>query len=49
MKIEKIKVEGGFIAQNPMTGDWFVWIGDRRAADYICKNKRDAKQKAKSK
>lgn len=47
MKIEKIKVEGGYIARNPMTGTWFVWIGEKRGADWICDNKRDAIATAK--
>jgi hypothetical protein len=47
MKIEKIKVDGGYIAKNPMTGTWFVWIGEARGASYMCENKRDAIQTAK--
>jgi hypothetical protein len=46
MKIVYIKVDGGRIAKNPMTGNWFVYIGEKIAADFICKNKRDAIAKA---
>lgn len=42
MKIEKIKIEGGYIAKNPMTGTWFVWIGESKGAKYMCNNKKDA-------
>jgi hypothetical protein len=42
MKIDRIKTPGGYIAKNPMTGSWFVWIGERIGADYICDSKREA-------
>jgi hypothetical protein len=48
MKIEKIKVDGGYISRNPMTGTWFVWIGEAIGAKYMCKNKRDAIYTAKA-
>ena len=47
MKIIYIKVDGGRIARNPMTGSWFVYIGDKTAADFICESKRDAIATAK--
>jgi len=49
MKVSKIKVEGGFIAKNPLSGNWFVWIGDKKGADFICETKRDAILTAKEK
>jgi hypothetical protein len=49
MRINKIKVQGGFIAKNPLSGDWFVWIGDKKGADFICETKRDAILTAKEK
>jgi hypothetical protein len=49
MKFNKIKVDGGFFAKNPLTGCWFVWIGDKRGADFICENKRNAILTAKAK
>jgi hypothetical protein len=47
MKIIQIKVHGGRIARNPLTGSWFVYIGDKSAADFICESKRDAIATAK--
>jgi hypothetical protein len=47
MKITQIKVQGGRIAKNPLTGSWFVYIGDKLAADFICESKRDAIATAK--
>ena len=49
MKIEKIKVEGGYIAKNPMTGTWFVWIGEKNGADFMTDDKRRAVRIAKEK
>ena len=48
MKIVYIKVQGGSIAKNHMTGSWFVYIGDKLAADFICESKRDAISTAKA-
>jgi len=47
MKIVHIKVDGGRIARNPMTGSWFVYLGDKTAAGFICESKRDAIATAK--
>jgi hypothetical protein len=47
MKIVYIKVDGGRIARNPITGSWFVYLGDKLAADFICESKRDAIATAK--